>query len=86
MTIKTPLENLKVGIISRHAVTNYGSLLQAYALEEKIRELGGAVQTIHYIPSCERGGRIVLSIVHHLKLGFCLLSLAPNYMAELSFF
>ena len=41
----------KVGIITLHRVTNYGSVLQAYALQEKIKEIGYDVQIIDYRPS-----------------------------------
>lgn len=37
-----------VAIISRHAISNYGSLLQAYALERTIKDLGYCAKTIDY--------------------------------------
>lgn len=43
--------NLKtVGIITMHRTTNYGSILQAYALQEKIKYLGYNTQFIDYRP------------------------------------
>lgn len=43
-----------VAIISRHAISNYGSLLQAYALEKVIRDLGYDASTIDYILTEEK--------------------------------
>lgn len=43
-----------VAIISRHAISNYGSLLQAYALEQTIRSLGYDAKTIDYIRKDEK--------------------------------
>lgn len=40
-----------VGIITLHRTTNYGSVLQAYALQEKIRSLGYETKIIDYRPS-----------------------------------
>lgn len=40
----------KVGIITQHRVVNYGSVLQTYALQEKIKELGYVCEVIDYYP------------------------------------
>ena len=40
----------KVGIITLHRVVNYGSVLQTYALQEKIKHLGYDVEIIDYYP------------------------------------
>ena len=40
----------KVDIITLHRVVNYGSVLQTYALQEKIKEKGFEVETIDYYP------------------------------------
>ena len=40
----------KVGIITLHRSANYGSVLQAYALQEKIKSLGYKVKIIDYWP------------------------------------
>ena len=40
----------KVGIITQHRVVNYGSVLQTYALQEKIKELGYDCEVIDYYP------------------------------------
>lgn len=42
--------NKKVGIITLHRVVNYGSVLQTYALQEKIQDLGYKVEVIDYYP------------------------------------
>ena len=42
--------NKKVGIITLHRVVNYGSVLQTYALQEKIKELGYIPEVIDYYP------------------------------------
>lgn len=40
----------KVGIITQHRVVNYGSVLQTYALQKKIEELGYDCEVIDYYP------------------------------------
>ena len=40
-----------VGIITLHRITNYGSVLQAYALQEMVKRLGFDVEIIDYRPS-----------------------------------
>ncbi len=40
----------KVGVITLHRVTNYGSVLQTYALQETIKKLGYDVEIIDYRP------------------------------------
>lgn len=39
----------KVGIMTMHKVLNYGSALQAYALQKKVLELGFDCEIIDYI-------------------------------------
>ena len=43
----------KVAVITRHAIANYGSLLQAFATEELIRQLGHDPLIIDYCPKQE---------------------------------
>ncbi len=38
----------KIGILTYHNTTNYGALLQAFALESKLRELGADAEIINY--------------------------------------
>lgn len=40
--------NNKIGILSRHAVSNYGSILQALALQEALRRIGYSVEYVNY--------------------------------------
>ena len=44
---------MKVGVITRHAITNYGSLLQAYATQTAVEEMGFECEIIDYIRSDE---------------------------------
>ncbi len=44
---------MKVDVITRHAITNYGSLLQAYATQKVIEELGYECEIVDYIRSDE---------------------------------
>ena len=39
---------MKVGIITMHKVMNYGSILQAYATQEIVRNLGYDCELIDY--------------------------------------
>ena len=40
---------MKVAVITRHAVANYGSLLQAIATQKVIEELGHSCEIIDYV-------------------------------------
>lgn len=44
---------MKVAVITRHAITNYGSLLQAYATQKAIENLGHSCEIIDYIRNDE---------------------------------
>ena len=44
------LKMKKVGIITLHRVVNYGSVLQTYALQNKINKLGYESEIIDYYP------------------------------------
>lgn len=54
---------MKVGILSRHSVANYGSLFQAYALQSVIEKLGYEAVNINYTPSCEVGGNLAKTLI-----------------------
>lgn len=41
---------MKVGIISIHSAHNYGSVLQAYALQEELKKFSNSVKIINYRP------------------------------------
>ena len=44
------MKKRKVGLITQHRVVNYGSVLQTYALQKKINELGCECEVIDYYP------------------------------------
>jgi hypothetical protein len=48
---------MKVGILTLHDLINPGSYLQAYCLQETVKELGVEVKIINYKPvfDCEIG-------------------------------
>lgn len=46
---------MKINIITRHAIANYGSLLQAYATQNFFNNLGFTTGIIDYIPESECG-------------------------------
>lgn len=52
---------MKVGIISRHFIANYGSLFQAFALEKVIHDMGYSSYTVDYIPYNEKGYRLAIT-------------------------
>lgn len=41
---------MKIGIMTFHWATNYGAVLQAYCLQEYLREQGHDVEIINYKP------------------------------------
>ena len=42
---------MKIGLLTFHAAHNYGAVLQAYATQEKIKEMGFDIEVIDYSPS-----------------------------------
>ena len=42
---------MKIGLLTFHAAHNYGAVLQAYATQEQIKEMGYAIEVISYNPS-----------------------------------
>ncbi|UKK59574.1 polysaccharide pyruvyl transferase family protein [Prevotella communis] len=54
---------MKIGIITMHKVLNYGSALQAFALQRKISELGYESEIIDYIFPPHKKTRITLQSV-----------------------
>ena len=53
---------MKINIITRHAIANYGSLLQSYATQQIIEEMGFQSEIINYIPLEEKGIHIAKSL------------------------
>ena len=41
---------MKIGLLTFHAAHNYGAVLQAYATQEQIKEMGYAIEVIDYNP------------------------------------
>ena len=58
---------MKVDVITRHAVPNYGSLLQTYATQRVLEELGYEVEIINYIRDDEKYKNLVNSLVKGKK-------------------
>lgn len=58
---------MKVGIITRHAVANYGSILQAYATQRAIEKIGHQSEIINYIRKDEHGFRISSTMLKRNK-------------------
>ena len=55
---------MKIGIITRHAIANYGSLLQSYASLKVFQKLGYDSEIINYIRYDESGKQNVLTNCH----------------------
>lgn len=41
---------MKIGLLTFHSAHNYGAVLQAYATQEKVKELGYDIEVINYCP------------------------------------
>ncbi|MCI5509801.1 MAG: polysaccharide pyruvyl transferase family protein [Eubacterium sp.] len=60
---------MRVGVLSRHSVANYGSLWQAYALQTVIEQLGCEAININYTPEKEVGGTLAKTLVNVSRWG-----------------
>ena len=58
---------MKVDIITRHSVPNYGSLLQAYATQKIIEDMGFEAEIINYTRYDERYKNLVNSLLNGKK-------------------
>lgn len=54
---------MKVSLITRHAITNYGSLLQAFATQAIIEKLGHKCEIINYIREDEKYSKRELTLL-----------------------
>ena len=54
---------MKVSLLTRHAVINYGSLLQTIALNRAIEKLGHSCEVIDYIREDERDGKLAWTVL-----------------------
>ena len=78
---------MKVSVITRHAVANYGSLLQSYSTQKVIESLGHKCEIINYIPIEEKGKNIARTLCknssfwnkNHLTRLLYLVIQTPNY-------
>ncbi len=60
---------MKVSIITRHAIPNYGSILQSYASQKTFENLGYDAEILNYIRYDERDKESVISNCHIPKDG-----------------
>lgn len=58
---------MKVSIITRHAIANYGSLLQTIATEKLFENLGFKTEVINYVPEDEKIENLVDSYIQNSK-------------------
>ncbi len=58
---------MKVGVITRHAVPNYGSLLQSYATQVALERMGYDAEIIDYIRNDERAENLSKTLVKGKK-------------------
>ena len=58
---------MKIGIITRHSVPNYGSLLQTYATQKAIENLGYDTEIIDYTRYEERGNNLAETLLKGKK-------------------
>ena len=58
---------MKVGVITRHAVPNYGSLLQSYATQVVLEKMGYNVEIINYIRNDERAENLSKTLIKGKK-------------------
>lgn len=61
-------KDFKIGIITMHKVLNYGSALQAYALQKIVSDAGYEVELIDYIFPNKRGKKSIASIIKKIFL------------------
>ena len=55
---------MKVDFITRHAIPNYGSILQTYATQKVLEKLGCDSEVINYIQLEETGGKTITTNCH----------------------
>jgi len=60
---------MKVSIITRHSIPNYGSLLQSYATQKTFEKLGFDAEILNYIRYDERGKQSIWTNCHIGKNG-----------------
>ena len=60
---------MKVDFITRHAIPNYGSILQTYSMQKMLEKLGYEAEVIDYIPLEETSKHMVETNCHIPKQG-----------------
>lgn len=58
---------MKVSVITRHGITNYGSILQTYATQTVLERLGCQVEIVDYIRTDEEDGQIAKTLARRSK-------------------
>lgn len=77
---------MKIGIITFHAAFNYGSMLQAYALQTFLERQGHHVEIVNYRPKTQKRGYpkpISFSSLHNVKQTVQSLLFAPTTIPTL---
>ena len=77
---------MKIGIITFHAAHNYGSMLQAYALQTFLERNGNIVEIINFRPKSQRKGYplpVCFNSKHNAKLSLLRLLFAPTTIKPL---
>lgn len=70
---------MKVNIITFHFVHNFGAVLQCFALQERIKELGYDVEVINYRPEYHvKGYRCLVNPFQHYKTVINNMGMAPK--------
>lgn len=59
---------MKVGIITRHAIANYGSILQSYATQRVFEKLGVEAEIIDYVREEERSEKLVETYMKNSRI------------------
>lgn len=59
---------MKIDIITRHAIANYGSIFQSFATEKIFKKLGYETEIIDYIPSEEKIENLVKTYIKNSKI------------------
>ena len=78
---------MKIGVITFHASFNYGSMLQAYALQTYLQREGHEVEIINYRPKKQKIGypkSVEFSSLHNAKQSIMRLLLAPSTIKPLN--
>lgn len=78
-------KKMKVAMITMHRVTNYGSVLQAYALCRKLKDIGFDVEIVDYYPERQTVRGLMRRIEEKINkpypiILFCQAIMLPSYL------